>query len=73
MASTSEPPSLTGAAAAGAAATDPVVASNSSTRLPGDRYARADAAVDGSSRPVLFAGPLETITPWSWDWFDDDT
>jgi hypothetical protein len=30
-------------------------------------------AVDGSSRPVLFAGPLETITPWTWDWFDDDT
>jgi hypothetical protein len=22
-------------------------------------------------RPVLFAGPFETITPWRWDWFDD--
>lgn len=28
-------------------------------------------AVGENSRPVLFAGPLETITPWSWDWFDD--
>jgi hypothetical protein len=27
--------------------------------------------VGGSARRVLFAGPLETITPWSWDWFDD--
>lgn len=27
---------------------DPVVADNSSTRLPGDRFARADAAVDGN-------------------------
>ncbi len=31
------------------------------------------ATVDESSRTVLFAAPLETITPWSWDWFDDDT
>jgi hypothetical protein len=29
-------------------------------------------AVDGGNRPALLAGPLETITPWSWDWFDDD-
>ena len=29
------------------------------------------AAVAGSPRRVLFAGPLETITPWHWDWFDD--
>jgi len=29
------------------------------------------AAVVGSPRGVLFAGPLETITPWHWDWFDD--
>ena len=21
---------------------------------------------------VVFAGPLETITPWSWDWFDEE-
>ncbi|HXX90311.1 MAG TPA: hypothetical protein VEI83_08825 [Acidimicrobiales bacterium] len=21
--------------------------------------------------PVAFAGPFETITPWQWDWFDD--
>jgi hypothetical protein len=20
---------------------------------------------------IVFAGPLETITPWSWDWFDE--
>jgi len=31
------------------------------------------AADDASPRRVLFAGPLETITPWSWDWFDDGT
>jgi hypothetical protein len=24
-------------------------------------------------RPALFAGPLETITPWRWDWFDGDS
>jgi hypothetical protein len=24
---------------------------------------------DGVAR-LLFAGPLETITPWQWDWFD---
>jgi hypothetical protein len=23
-----------------------------------------------TNRAVVFAGPLETITPWSWDWFD---
>ncbi|MGA2521663.1 MAG: hypothetical protein ABSG81_12710, partial [Acidimicrobiales bacterium] len=22
--------------------------------------------------PVVFAGPLETITPWEWGWFDHD-
>lgn len=32
------------------AGADPVVADNSSTRLPGDRYARADAAVDGNPK-----------------------
>jgi len=21
---------------------------------------------------VLLAGPFETITPWCWDWFDDE-
>jgi hypothetical protein len=26
---------------------------------------------DGNDRAVMFAGPLETITPWSWDWFDE--
>ncbi len=31
------------------------------------------AAVNENSWSVVFAGPLETITPWSWDWFDDDT
>ena len=25
---------------------------------------------DGSISQVTFAGPLETITPWQWDWFD---
>ena len=29
---------------------------------------RAD--VDASSR-VVWAGPMETITPWRWDWFDE--
>ncbi len=26
---------------------------------------------DAPGRPVLFSGPFETITPWSWDWFDE--
>ncbi len=30
-------------------------------------------AIGQSSRTALFAGPLETITPWSWDWFDHST
>jgi hypothetical protein len=30
------------------------------------------ATVDDDSSPVVFAGPLETITPWRWDWFDDE-
>ena len=30
------------------------------------------AATDSAGRPVLFCGPFETITPWSWDWFDDE-
>jgi len=29
------------------------------------------ATVDPRRRPALFAGPLETITPWRWDWFDE--
>jgi|SRR5579863_3647101 len=29
------------------------------------------AQPDLERRPVLFAGPLETITPWRWDWFDE--
>jgi hypothetical protein len=29
------------------------------------------ATVD-DAHPVVFAGPLETITPWRWDWFDDE-
>jgi len=28
------------------------------------------AAVDEERGAVMFAGPLETITPWHWDWFD---
>ena len=30
------------------------------------------AAVDEEHGPPLFAGPLETITPWRWDWFEGD-
>jgi hypothetical protein len=30
---------------------------------------RAEAGETG--RSVVFAGPLETITPWRWDWFDE--
>ena len=26
----------------------------------------------GSTSRTVFAGPLETITPWQWDWFDAD-
>jgi hypothetical protein len=35
--------------------------------------ALVSATVDDDSSPVVFAGPLETITPWLWDWFDGDT
>ncbi len=31
------------------------------------------AATVGKGRAVVFAGPFETITPWRWDWFDDET
>ena len=27
-------------------------------------------SADATKRDVVFAGLLETITPWSWDWFD---
>ncbi len=30
------------------------------------------AAQGASERALLFCGPFETITPWSWDWFDDE-
>lgn len=30
----------------------------------------APPAGDAGVEQVLFAGPLETITPWQWDWFD---
>jgi hypothetical protein len=37
------------------------------TRLAGVvSYRRA-----GSPHRTVFAGPLESITPWEWDWFDD--
>ena len=26
----------------------------------------------GSPHRTVFAGPLETITPWQWDWFEND-
>jgi hypothetical protein len=29
------------------------------------------AVAEGEGLSILFAGPLETITPWCWDWFDD--
>jgi hypothetical protein len=34
----------------------------------------ADAARrrDGDGRTVIHAGPVETVTPWSWDWFDEE-
>jgi hypothetical protein len=25
----------------------------------------------GGDRTVIHAGPVETVTPWSWDWFDE--
>ena len=25
-----------------------------------------------NSMKLLFAGPFETVTPWKWDWFDDE-
>ncbi|HXQ89976.1 MAG TPA: hypothetical protein VN768_00385 [Acidimicrobiales bacterium] len=27
--------------------------------------------IQSGQRPVAFAGPLETVTPWRWDWFDE--
>jgi len=36
--------------------------------------ARLDEEVrreSGFGRQTLFCGPLQTITPWRWDWFDD--
>ncbi len=27
---------------------------------------------DSADAPVAFAGPLETITPWEWGWFDQE-
>lgn len=30
-------------------------------------------SIGPQGRPALFAGPLETITPWRWDWFDGDS
>jgi hypothetical protein len=29
-------------------------------------------AADEAATEVVFAAPLETITPWQWDWFDGD-
>jgi hypothetical protein len=29
------------------------------------------AHLDEEHGAALFAGPLETVTPWRWDWFDD--
>ena len=31
------------------------------------------AQPDQEQRRILFAGPMETITPWRWDWFDEET
>ena len=33
--------------------------------------ARIAPMVDASRGTTRFAGPLETITPWAWDWFDE--
>ncbi|MHB1923821.1 MAG: alpha-(1-_3)-arabinofuranosyltransferase domain-containing protein [Acidimicrobiales bacterium] len=41
-------PVVAGGRSTAGVSADPVVSANSSTRLPGDRYARADAAVDGN-------------------------
>ncbi|MGD0379432.1 MAG: hypothetical protein ABSC30_05550 [Acidimicrobiales bacterium] len=30
-------------------------------------------SAEATKRPVVFAGPFQTITPWSWDWFDGTT
>ena len=30
----------------------------------------APLAADALTGDVVFAGPLETVTPWRWDWFD---
>jgi hypothetical protein len=27
---------------------------------------------DGDGRTVIHAGPVETVTPWRWDWFDEE-
>jgi hypothetical protein len=32
--------------------------------------AALDAPSDAAGETVLFAGPLRTIVPWQWDWFD---
>ena len=36
--------------------------------VPADRSALEDDRPPGTR--LLFASPLETITPWRWDWFD---
>jgi hypothetical protein len=40
--------------------------------VAGDLGRRVLAVTDdaGAGAGVVFAGPLETITPWRWDWFD---
>ena len=49
-----------------ASGSDPIVADNSSTRLPGDRYARADAAMDGNPKTSWSAA----LTQQSGEWLD---
>ena len=40
--------------------------------MAGALGALVKAVIGGPGRAVEFAGPFETITPWRWDWFDED-
>jgi hypothetical protein len=41
---------------------NPVTVSPALGRVIGER--------DGDAASIIHAGPLETVTPWQWDWFD---
>lgn len=39
-----------------------------------EEWRRAGRIPDlGKNQKTIFAGPLETITPWQWDWFDGES